>query len=170
MPNDIASANGADVKEAAATARDLSKTGTAQFDSVASTGTRLFFESVAKRSIVNEAANMIAADGAPIFDIGRVELSNLNGPSIAFDISRLIDGIDKMDIDQEFHGFEVTIGAITVFATAGYIVWALRGSVLVATLMSQLPSWQLIDPLPVLETYRTARLEKDHDEVGSFFN
>ncbi len=32
----------------------------------------------------------------------------------------------------------------------GYILWMIRGSVLVSTLLSSLPAWRVIDPLPIL--------------------
>ncbi len=32
----------------------------------------------------------------------------------------------------------------------GYVVWLVRGGVLVSSMLSALPAWQLIDPLPVL--------------------
>jgi hypothetical protein len=38
-------------------------------------------------------------------------------------------------------------------------VWLLRGGVLVSTLLSSLPAWRLVDPLPVL-----GRIDDDADD------
>lgn len=34
--------------------------------------------------------------------------------------------------------------------TVGYVYWTIRGGYLLASVMSSLPAWKLIDPLPVL--------------------
>jgi hypothetical protein len=40
--------------------------------------------------------------------------------------------------------------AVTGSVSVGYIVWLVRGGVLVSSMLSALPVWQMIDPLPVL--------------------
>ncbi len=37
----------------------------------------------------------------------------------------------------------------------GYVIWLVRGGVLVSSMLSALPAWQMIDPLPVLAAART---------------
>ena len=53
-------------------------------------------------------------------------------------------------------GFGITlttsIAVSTITATAGYLLWSLRGGFLMATLVSSLPAWSHLDPLPVLES------------------
>jgi hypothetical protein len=34
--------------------------------------------------------------------------------------------------------------------SVGYVLWLLRGGALLASLLSSLPAWRLVDPLPVL--------------------
>jgi hypothetical protein len=41
--------------------------------------------------------------------------------------------------------------AMSTALSVGYVAWAARGSYLVASLLAQMPAWQLVDPLPVLE-------------------
>jgi len=44
-------------------------------------------------------------------------------------------------------------GTVTVAGSAlsvGYVLWLLRGGVLLSSLLSSLPAWRFIDPLPVL--------------------
>ena len=38
--------------------------------------------------------------------------------------------------------------------SVGYVVWLVRGGVLVSSMLSALPAWQMIDPLPVLAASR----------------
>ncbi|MDJ0864882.1 MAG: DUF4347 domain-containing protein [Myxococcota bacterium] len=40
--------------------------------------------------------------------------------------------------------------AITTGLSIGYVIWLTRGGLLLASLVSSLPAWQLIDPIPVL--------------------
>ncbi len=49
----------------------------------------------------------------------------------------------------------------SVSLTAGYVIWVLRGAVLMSTVLAQLPAWQFFDPLPVLDQ---AELPGDSDE------
>ena len=48
---------------------------------------------------------------------------------------------------------ELVIGtALTVSTgfTVGYVIWMLRGGMLLTSLLAQMPAWRLIDPLVVL--------------------
>ena len=44
----------------------------------------------------------------------------------------------------------------------GYVVWLVRGGVLLSSLLSSIPAWRLVDPLPVL-----GRLDEEGDEDAS---
>jgi hypothetical protein len=50
--------------------------------------------------------------------------------------------------------------------TVGYVLWLLRGGALIASLLSSLPAWRLIDPLPVLSRVDD---EEDADEDQDAF-
>ena len=41
----------------------------------------------------------------------------------------------------------------------GYVLWLLRGGLLLSSLLSSLPAWRFVDPLPVL-----GRLQDDDDD------
>ncbi len=43
-----------------------------------------------------------------------------------------------------------SVFAVSTSLSVGYVLWLLRGGVLLASLLSSLPAWRLIDPLPVL--------------------
>lgn len=51
--------------------------------------------------------------------------------------------------------------AVSTTLSIGYVVWMLRGGVLLSSLLASLPAWRAIDPLPVL-----ARLDARGDDGG----
>ncbi|MBI3154432.1 MAG: cadherin-like domain-containing protein, partial [Burkholderiales bacterium] len=53
--------------------------------------------------------------------------------------------------------------ALTSALSIGYVVWLVRGGVLLSSVLSTLPAWQLLDPLPVLAR---ARSGDDEDDDG----
>ena len=50
-------------------------------------------------------------------------------------------------------------GMTTTLLSVGYVIWCLRGGALVATLLTTLPLWRWLDPLPVLD-----EREREDDE------
>ena len=86
-----------------------------------------------------------------------------------FDAQFLFDQLDDVEVPNSILGdFEITVGAITAFGTIGYVLWALRGGALVALALSQLPAWQMIDPLPILDGYE-GRKKGPEEELDGFF-
>ena len=51
-----------------------------------------------------------------------------------------------------------TSAAVSTGISIGYVIWVLRGGVLLSSLLASLPAWRMIDPLPVL-----ANLKRDDD-------
>ena len=49
----------------------------------------------------------------------------------------------------------------TTLLSVGYVIWCLRGGSLVATLLTTLPLWRWLDPLPVLDHADRARNGRD---------
>ena len=54
------------------------------------------------------------------------------------------------DLGEEQRRVMASSLAITSGLSIGYVVWLVRGGVLVSSMLSALPAWQLIDPMPVL--------------------
>ncbi len=56
----------------------------------------------------------------------------------------------------------------------GYVVWLVRGGVLISSMMSALPAWQMIDPMPILaaarKSSRKTTLEAEEPEVERLFD
>jgi hypothetical protein len=50
---------------------------------------------------------------------------------------------------------KVSVGSVagmtTTLLSVGYVIWCVRGGSLVATLLTTLPLWRWLDPLPVLD-------------------
>jgi VCBS repeat-containing protein len=46
-----------------------------------------------------------------------------------------------------------TATALTTAVSAGYVWWTLRGGYLIASALSSIPAWRLIDPLPILQGF-----------------
>ena len=44
-----------------------------------------------------------------------------------------------------------TVSQVAMAMTAGYVMWSLRGASLLASLLTSLPLWRSLDPLPILE-------------------
>jgi Domain of unknown function (DUF4347)/Bacterial Ig domain/Beta-propeller repeat/Bacterial cadherin-like domain len=57
------------------------------------------------------------------------------------------------------HKMVASTVAITGAMSVGYVIWLLRGGLLLSSLLSSLPAWHVIDPMPVL-----ARSNRDDDE------
>ena len=54
--------------------------------------------------------------------------------------------------------------AVTTGLSVGYVIWLIRGGVLVSSVLSSLPAWQSIDPLPVLNIADSARRDDEDEE------
>ncbi len=57
-----------------------------------------------------------------------------------------------------------TTASIGSSLTVGYVLWLLRGGSLIASFVSTLPAWTLIDPLPILDTSGLPVSTKDEED------
>ena len=107
------------------------------------------------------------ANEETITELGRYAIA-----SIAYDAELLWSQLDDIEasFEAEFGKVSYSIGAVSAFGAAGYILWTLRGGVLMAAAMSQLPSWRMVDPLPVLDSYSNDRNDNGEDDVTGFFD
>lgn len=92
--------------------------------------------------------------------------------SVAFDANRLWSYVQAQGgathTSEQFTQmiFENSLVTGSIFATAGYVLWTLRGGVLVATMMTSLPGWRFVDPLPVLDSFESDS-EEDSESIHS---
>jgi len=54
--------------------------------------------------------------------------------------------------------------AVTTGLSVGYVLWLVRGGLLLASLLSSMPAWRVIDPLPVLARFRERSRGEGEDE------
>jgi len=71
-------------------------------------------------------------------------------------VSGLWEDLDQLDeemkSDVQFRDIVIGSAAMgSVGLTVGFVMWMLRGGVLLSTLLAQLPAWRMVDPLVVLE-------------------
>ena len=98
-------------------------------------------------------------------------LRTAGGIAKVFDANYLFNELDDLARpSQLLDDFNITVGAVTAFGSLGYVLWTLRGGALLAVALSQLPTWNMIDPLPVLESYSMKKEDVDEGNVGDFFN
>lgn len=71
----------------------------------------------------------------------------------------------KMSQGPTVGTLEVATG-VSAGLSVGYVVWLLRGGVLMGSMLSALPAWQMIDPLPILSRGLGAREREGDDEEG----
>ncbi|MBL8827520.1 MAG: tandem-95 repeat protein [Planctomycetaceae bacterium] len=82
-------------------------------------------------------------------------------------MNTMLDGL-RDQVEMRWESMSISTGSVAVTAvglTAGYAIWALRGAHLVATLLTTMPAWWSIDPLPILTASNLKRMTNDdHDE------
>ncbi|MEM7314943.1 MAG: hypothetical protein AAF497_17495, partial [Planctomycetota bacterium] len=81
----------------------------------------------------------------------------VDAPLIAIDTQQLFEGMDEAARGYELdHIINNLISGSSAIATTGiaatYVLWIVRGSYLVAMLSSSIPTWAMIDPLPILNS------------------
>ncbi len=84
--------------------------------------------------------------------------------SAAVENREMVQGLnearEKLSEQTRLEASAVAASAMTTMGVSvGYVVWLLRGGVLVSTVLSSLPAWRLVDPLPILE-----RLDEDDED------
>jgi Domain of unknown function (DUF4347)/Cadherin-like len=94
--------------------------------------------------------------------VQRGELGSIvDGQSFVQELNRL-----REELAEELDSERLVVGSSVTVATGfsiGYVLWLLRGEVLLTSLLASLPVWRLIDPLPVL-SFVSKRSEDDDDD------
>jgi hypothetical protein len=82
---------------------------------------------------------------------------------------------DLTDAVQNIQNARPTLTAAIVGGTAavstglsvGYVIWTLRSGILMTSLLSSLPAWRFIDPLPILSGKVSADDDEDEESLES---
>jgi hypothetical protein len=84
----------------------------------------------------------------------------------------LRDSLDavKQEIASDSTLSKVYLGSALVSSiglSVGYVVWLLRGGMLLASLLSAMPAWQFLDPLPILARKKDDDRSDDNESLES---
>jgi hypothetical protein len=73
---------------------------------------------------------------------------SLESEALARELEALRDEVNEL-ASTEFHAVAASAAA-SLGLSVGYVIWLLRGGALVTSMLSSLPAWRLVDPLPIL--------------------
>ena len=81
---------------------------------------------------------------------------------------RMMQTFDQLqdEVDHEDLYYRTVTNSTFAAATSlsvGYVIWLIRGGVLLSSVLSSLPAWQAIDPLPIL-AFNDENDQTDHDD------
>jgi hypothetical protein len=99
---------------------------------------------------------------------------NLAGSAEATSWARAFESMrDRVTHSTEVHSTQVAYGAtLSVGVSVGYVMWMLRGGLLLSSVLAALPAWQLMDPLPLLARSRLRDEDRSapDDDVEQVFD
>ena len=134
-----------------------------------------FVDTVVKNQVTNkkiDAQKVVEASAEdPIFTVSLERLFFSGGEATLQSAKNLIERLDReREAEQELAELDtqVVASAITVSTglSIGYIVWLVRGGLLVGSVLSSMPAWRWIDPLPVLSNL-DGSLDDDDESLQS---
>ena len=111
---------------------------------------------LANRDQARVALEFLVANGEALSVQAEEAARDSRNPSASYNAAKLFQQLQELNPDQESAGVElgdvkVSLSAVSLIGGAGYILWTLRGSVLVATALSSTPTWQFINPAALLD-------------------
>ncbi|WP_299763991.1 cadherin-like domain-containing protein [Ramlibacter sp.] len=82
---------------------------------------------------------------------------SLRSAAFAGELDRLREVVrEDLALDQ---AVSISVASVSLGLSVVYVLWLIRGGVLLGSYLSALPAWRILDPLPVL-----ARVEEEADE------
>jgi Domain of unknown function (DUF4347) len=88
------------------------------------------------------------------------------GPSLVQELDHIRDEIADQGRLEQWMAGSAAVGGFGL--TVGYVLWLLRGGALLASLVSSLPAWRFLDPLPVLARADEEESEDEGDDDDAF--
>ena len=84
-------------------------------------------------------------------------LLELLGGDVERETGELLEALDReREREEEAASFAQTaVGGsigLTSGLSVGYLIWLIRGGTLATSMLSSLPAWRFVDPLPVLDS------------------
>jgi hypothetical protein len=125
---------------------------------------------------VSNNSNRIASDAAqgnqeraldrfaPASALATSRTGSLNSPALQAQVFKLQESMKSVGFQQELKQMRDEVNqsiqlektvvtstvAVSTGVSIGYVIWLLRGGVLISSLMASLPAWRSFDPLPIL--------------------
>ena len=102
----------------------------------------------------------------PDSEASRVEEveKTLHSSGLVGELNRLRDEVErKVTTEQTVIRSTVALGT---GLSVGYVVWLLRGGLLLTSLLSSLPAWHIIDPWPVLSRFKRSEEEQEEETAS----
>ncbi len=88
----------------------------------------------------------------------------------SFSVDNMMRRFDESALQRRLLDHEDLRGTLMASSTAvasslsiGYVVWLVRGGVLMSSMLSALPAWQMMDPLPVVTARSAVRIGGEGD-------
>ena len=93
---------------------------------------------------------------------------SLNNPDLSSKLDKEREQLENgLTIDTRVVGSAVSV---STGLSIGYVIWLVRGGLLLGSVMSSLPAWRNIDPLPVLSTLDGNSDGNDDDSLEDLVN
>ena len=107
-------------------------------------------------------APIAAAPTAPSKLLRNASLAGLGGsfPVERFGLVQTTNSIGD-PARRDDHGLGITV---STGLTVGYVIWMLRGGMLISSLIAQMPAWRLVDPLVVLDRFEEFDSSDDEND------
>ncbi len=123
-------------------------------------------QNAASRSAGSRADAVLAEALVPQF--GDITLAPMAQLLQGGELTRSLDEVKRQLTEQAEarRGMMASSIAVTSGLSVGYVIWLVRGGVLMSSMLSALPAWQMIDPLPVLAASGSARKARGKDAAG----
>ncbi len=121
------------------------------------------------RSSLGSASDLVLAQ-AVVADFAGLQLTPFMQTLQSSDLLRKLDEIQRQ-VEEQATSHQSAVAAsvaITTGLSVGYVIWLVRGGLLLSSVLSAMPAWQMIDPLPVLTRSRglAGAAGDDDDEEG----
>ena len=85
------------------------------------------------------------------------------------DFQETLDQV-REEVSEPSHLEATVVGssvAVTTGLSVGYVIWLARGGLLLASLLSSMPAWRVLDPLPVLASVGGRAGDEDDESLDS---
>jgi hypothetical protein len=93
-----------------------------------------------------------------------------------FENDGFTEGLDSLrkQVQEDINVKKMIVGSslsVTTGLSVGYVIWLIRGGVLLSSVLSSLPAWRMIDPLPIMGHLKGfTENDEDDDSLESLVN